>query len=118
MQVFNLTREGNMQNFLGISFAMKNQTISMTQEKLIRQIQHDLGFNAHTKPKDTPAPIGQTLQKDENEPTPESNFHYASVIGKLNYLEKSTWPDIAFAVHNAARHSANPRQSHIKQCNV
>ena len=34
------------------------------------------------------------------------------MIGKLNFLEKSTQPDIAFAVHQCARYSSNPKQSH------
>ena len=34
------------------------------------------------------------------------------MIGKLNYLEKCTRPDIAYAVHQCARFSSCPRQSH------
>ncbi len=32
----------------------------------------------------------------------------------LNFLEKSTRPELAFAVHQCARFSANPRTSHAK----
>ena len=32
----------------------------------------------------------------------DRHFDYRSVIGKLNYLEKSTQPDIGFAVHQCA----------------
>jgi len=39
-------------------------------------------------------------------------FHYRHIIGKLNYLEKSTQPDISYATNQCARFSANPRQSH------
>ena len=31
---------------------------------------------------------------------------------KLNYLEKGTRPDIAYATHQLARFSSNPKQSH------
>ena len=34
------------------------------------------------------------------------------VIGKLNFLEKSTCPDITYAIHQCARFSADPKQSH------
>jgi hypothetical protein len=34
------------------------------------------------------------------------------IVGKLNFLEKSTRPEIAYAVHQCARFSSNPRQSH------
>ena len=33
-------------------------------------------------------------------------------MGKLNFLEKSTRPDITYAVHQCSRFMANPRQSH------
>ena len=39
-------------------------------------------------------------------------FDYRSVIGKLNFLEKSTRPDIAYATHQCARFSADPKKSH------
>ena len=32
----------------------------------------------------------------------DQQFHYRSVIGKLNYLENITQPDIAYAVHQCA----------------
>ena len=40
------------------------------------------------------------------------HWSYRSIIGKLNFLEKSTRPDIAYAVHQCARFSANPKASH------
>ena len=40
------------------------------------------------------------------------DFRYRSVIGKANFLEKSTRPDIAVAVHSCARFSSEPKQSH------
>ena len=40
-------------------------------------------------------------------------FNYRSVIGKLNFLEKSTHPDLAYAVHQCARFSSDPKQSHV-----
>jgi hypothetical protein len=39
-------------------------------------------------------------------------FEYRHVIGKLLYLEKSTRPDISCAVHQCARHCANPKIQH------
>ena len=40
------------------------------------------------------------------------SFHYHSVIGKLNYLEKSCRLDIAYAVHQCASCSVDPRKKH------
>ena len=33
----------------------------------------------------------------------QTHWEYARVIGQLNFLEKLTWPDIAYAVHQCAR---------------
>ena len=41
-----------------------------------------------------------------------NNFHYCSVIGKLNYLENRTWPEISYAVHQCAQFSEDPRKLH------
>ena len=42
------------------------------------------------------------------------DFHYRSVIGKLNFLEKSTRPDISVSVHQCARFSEHPKRSHAE----
>ena len=42
----------------------------------------------------------------------DKSFHYRSVIGKLNYLEKATRPDISFATHQCARFAAAPKKSY------
>ena len=44
--------------------------------------------------------------------TPE--FHYRSVIGKLNFLEKSTRPDISVSVHQCARFTEHPKRCHAE----
>ena len=41
-------------------------------------------------------------------------FHFRSVIGKLNFLEKSTRPDISVSVHQCARFSERPKRSHAE----
>ena len=54
------------------------------------------------------------LHKDSDGPEMTPDFHYRSVIGKLNFLEKSTRPDISVSVHQCARFSENPRKSHAE----
>ena len=44
----------------------------------------------------------------------DNHFDYRSVIGKLNYLEKSTRGDIAYAVHQCARFMSNPKKTHAQ----
>ena len=53
-----------------------------------------------------PAGCGTSSFKRDFEP-----WNYCSVIGCLNFLEKSTRPDIACDVHQCARFSADPKQS-------
>ena len=49
---------------------------------------------------------------DEDGPPFDNSFDYRSVIGKLNFLEKSTRPEIAYAVHQCARFCTTPKKSH------
>ena len=37
---------------------------------------------------------------------------YITVVGKLNFLEKTTSPDIAYATHQYVRFYQDPRASH------
>ena len=43
------------------------------------------------------------------------DFHYRSVIGKLNFWEKSTRIDISYSVHQCAQFSENPIKSHASE---
>ena len=64
------------------------------------------------KEKSTPAVSSRILSfHKESEPF-DGSFHYRSIIGKLNFLEKSTRPDIAFITHQCARYTTDPRKEH------
>jgi hypothetical protein len=84
----------------------------LSQPQLIKQILGDLWYNDRTKPKATPAPGGQVLERELDAEPMNDDFHYRSVIGKANFVEKSTRPDIAVAVHQCTRFSTDPKQSH------
>ena len=60
----------------------------------------------------TPAVPNNPLRKDTDcmDMTPE--FHYRSMIGKLNFLGKPMRPDILVSVHQCARFSKQPKRSH------
>jgi hypothetical protein len=58
------------------------------------------------------APSSVILNNDEDREDFDESFHYRGMIGKLNLLEKSTPPDIAYAVHQAAWFAAEPKVSH------
>jgi hypothetical protein len=40
------------------------------------------------------------------------SWHFRSVVGKLNFLEKSTRGDISYAVYQCARFMESPKHSH------
>ena len=106
-----IQREGTLNDYLGIEVQRKrNGTIHLIQPTIIRQIINSLGFNNRTKSKPNPAKIATTLNKATIELPHNATWDYRSVIGKLNYLEKSTRPDIAFAAHQAVRFHSEPKQ--------
>jgi hypothetical protein len=84
----------------------------MGKPKLIQNILDDLGVKDNTKSKPIPALSSKILQAHVNSTPFNETWHYRSIIGKLNFLEKSTQPDIAYAVHQCARFSSNPRYEH------
>jgi hypothetical protein len=89
--------------------------MALTQPQLIKSILEDLGLQAaNVKGQTTPALKTVLIHKDEGGKPHDNSFHYRSVIGKLNFLEKSTRPEIAYAVHQCACFCAAPKQSHTK----
>ena len=75
-------------------------------------IMTDLGLMKNSKSTRIPAKTDGPLRKSSDAKPFDEAFHYRSVIGKLNFLEESTRPDIALAVHQCARFSVDPRKPH------
>jgi hypothetical protein len=114
-KLFNITSNDVVDDFLGVNIDRRlDGTINMTQGKLIQSILDDLGIKDDTNTKTTPALSTKILQQHLDSPEFNEPWHYRSVIGKLNFLEKSTRPDIAYAVHQCARFASNPRYEHGK----
>ncbi len=108
-----MTDEGDLCDYLGVKVDhLPNGTIKLSQPHLIQQILNDLGFNERTGTKPTPAASTVKLGRDLYGQPMSDEWHYRSVIGKLNFVEKSTRPDIAYAVHQCARFSSEPKESH------
>ena len=92
-----------------------NDSYHLSQPHLIEQILKDLrlsGDDVVTKP--VPAAPDKVLGRFPKSPAHDNSFHYRSVLGKLNYLEKSSRPDISYAVHQCARFSGDPKVEHTK----
>ena len=103
----------NVKDFFGIQVSTRNdKTSTLNQPQLIDSILKDMKFQNNTKEKDTPVLSSVILQKDTQGKPFNNDFHYRRVIGKLNFLEKSTRPDISYAVHQCARFCKHPKESH------
>jgi len=44
----------------------------------------------------------------------DDQFNYRRVIGMLNYLEKSSRPDLMYVVHQCARYCEAPKEEHVQ----
>ncbi len=113
---FKLGEEGDLCDYLGIKITRKSDgNIALTQPQLITSILQDLNLQASSaKGRTTPA-LSSVLLNEDHEGAPfDESFHYRSIIGKLNYLEKSTRPELAYAVHQCARFCTEPKRSHAE----
>jgi Reverse transcriptase (RNA-dependent DNA polymerase)/GAG-pre-integrase domain len=113
---FEITSQPAVDDFLGVHVARDHDsgTITLTQPHLIKSIIDDLGLKENSKSRSIPALSTKILRKHETSPPHNEDWHYRSIIGKLNYLEKSSRPDLAYAVHQCARFCENPRVEHTK----
>ena len=114
-QNFTIEDEGAVRDFLGVRINRNDDgTITLTQPQLIDSIIEDLNMQDNTKPRSIPACSTKLLHKDTDGESTKANFHCRSVIGKLNFLEKSTRPDISVSVHQCTRFQDSPKKSHIQ----
>jgi len=114
-----LTIEGSIDDFLGVNIERRDDgTFNLTQPHLIDTILKEMRLHSdNVSVKTTPAAVSAILKRDSDGIAFDGHFNYKSIIGKLNFLEKNTRPDISHAVHQAARFSADPKQSHGKAVN-
>jgi hypothetical protein len=111
-----ITEEGELEDFLGVNIDRKaDGSIHLTQPHLIDQILDDLRLNGdNVTTKKTPASSSRLLSRHSDSAAFDNSFNYRSVIGKLNYLEKSTRSDIAYITHQCARFTTDPKQEHAQ----
>jgi len=107
-----LEKEGDMFSFLGIDFKRDGQHIELTQKGLIEKVIRYVGL-PDAKPKSTPAAAAPLGSDKEGVPFNET-WSYPAAVGMLLYLSSNTRPDIQFAVHQVARFSHAPKQSHAQ----
>ena len=100
---FKLTEEGDIADYLELQVSrLSTGAMALTQPQLITSILHNLNFSENTKAKNTSAVSTHLLQRDHEGEKFNEHWDYRLVIGKLNFLEKSSCPDLVFAVHQCA----------------
>ncbi|MFN7263289.1 MAG: reverse transcriptase domain-containing protein, partial [Cyanobacteriota bacterium] len=113
---FEMTEEGDLSDFLGINIerisSHEGDGFVLSQPHLIDQVIQQLKFKDNTKTKETPMRSSVILSRHPESTPFDNSFHYRSVIGKLNYLEKGSRPDISYAVHQCARFCSAPMVEH------
>jgi Reverse transcriptase (RNA-dependent DNA polymerase) len=118
---FSVEDEGTIEDYLGVQITkLDDGSFKLAQPQLIDSILRDLGLldennevQANTpKSMPTPALLTKLIGLDPHGEPFNYPWHFRSLIGKLNFLEKSTRADISYPVHQCARFMENPKQSH------
>ena len=118
-QQFTVDDQGDIGDFLGIQIQKQaDSSVHLLQPQLIDSIIKDLHLQPGSSPKSMPVVTTMLLYKDIDGPNMQPEFHYRSVIGKHNFLEKSTRPDISVSVHQCARFSESPKKAMRKPSNA
>ena len=105
--------KGDINDYVGVHVEiLEDGSIELTQPHLIKAILEDLQIQENSKPLRTPCVTTIILHADLFGEEFDNHFNYRSLIGKLNYLAKSTRADIEYATHQCARFMSNPKKSH------
>ena len=87
----------------------RNEKIKVSQLHLIYQILKDFNIdNENVKIMDIPCMSTKILVISIKVVPFDNSFHYRSITGKLNYLEKDTRSDISYIPHQCARLASDP----------
>jgi hypothetical protein len=102
--------DGGLENYLGVAIDKgPDGTLILRQIGLIDRIIEATGMQ-DANPKSTPAT--EVLPRHLDAPPFDHSYNYRSVVGMLAYLTNTTRAEMAFAVHQCSRFSANPRKPH------
>lgn len=106
-----LTQEQSFSEFLGIKFTNhEDGSIEMTQSGLIQKTLEAAGMS-DCNPNSIPA-TQNALGANKDGPPFKEKWNPRAIVGMLLYLSTNTRPDIAYAVSQVARFTADPRQVH------
>jgi Reverse transcriptase (RNA-dependent DNA polymerase) len=113
---FEITHKNTFDDFLGVKLIQNEAegTIEFIQPQLIDSILNDLNLDDQSNQRKLPASAIKILHRHKSSDKHTEEWHYRSVIGKIYYLEKASRPDLAYAVHQCARFSEDPKIEHTK----
>jgi hypothetical protein len=104
-------KEGTAEGYLGLDVQRDGNKTILTQPGLIKRIVEGLGLSSKfSTAVSTPAEQAPLPRDVDGEPA-TGCFNYPSIIGMLHYLNH-TRPDCAFAIHQCARYTFEPKKSH------
>jgi hypothetical protein len=117
---FSVEDQGTIEDYLGVQVTrLSDGSFKLLQPHLIDSILHDLGLISadgqpmpNVKLLSTPSLLAKLFGPDPQGAPFDYPWHYRSIIGKLNFLEKSTHADISYPVHQCACFMESPKQSH------
>jgi len=116
---FKLTNFGQISWILSIRVEMKEDRITLNQEKYIVETLRKLGME-NCKPVGTPmaTPRSQrrAVQDDENgetEPKLTDKKFFLQIMGSLTYISVVSRPDIAYSVGKLSQHNQNPTEEDL-----
>ena len=102
-----------METYLGTQIDKhKDGGFTISQPFLIDRILDSINGMNEANPSKSPAATTVTLTKDKDGIARKENWNYRSVIGMLNYLVNTSQPELAYAVHQCARFSNDPKHCH------
>ena len=111
--------EDSVDGFLGISVNRKlgedgEEEIHLTQSGLIDRVITALGLDKENSNGIRTPALDAPLPQDKDGEPHDLGFNYASVVGMAMYLCNNSRPELAFAVHQCARHSFKPTRKHAE----
>jgi len=110
---YKLTDEGDLNEYLGIKMKRTKDGRELTQPALIQRILQTVGVALDRGDRqEVKTPATKTLHKDEGGEKRRLDWDYRSVVGMLNWLARSTRPELIFAVSQVGRFMAFPKKSH------
>ncbi|KAL7548588.1 hypothetical protein ACHAWF_011864 [Thalassiosira exigua] len=106
-----IRKEGTAEGYLGLNVECDGNKTTLSQPGLIKRAIEGMGLSSRFSTSATTPAEQAALPRDVGGEPATGRFNYASVVGMLHYLNH-TRPDCAFAIHQCAWYTFEPKESH------